>query len=80
MRLRINCSKERAVFPDPPVHRRTWIKTNMAPLRGWGTRGERLISHVPHGHWQTMTFIGASRHDRIDGRRKRGNSPPIRQP
>ena len=38
----------------------------MAPLRGWGTRGERLITHVPHGHWQTMTFIGALRHDRIE--------------
>jgi hypothetical protein len=30
------------------------------------TRGERLIAHVPHGHWQTMTFIGALRHDRIE--------------
>ena len=47
-----------------PTH--PWIKTNMAPLRGWGTRGERLITHVPHGHWQTMTFIGALRHDRIE--------------
>jgi len=51
----------RLVFIDE-----TWIKTNMAPLRGWGTRGERLITHVPHGHWQTMTFIGALRHDRIE--------------
>jgi hypothetical protein len=31
----------RLVFIDE-----TWIKTNMAPLRGWGTRGERLITHV----------------------------------
>ena len=38
----------------------------MAPLRGWGDRGKRLITHVPHGHWQTMTFIGALRHDRIE--------------
>ena len=38
----------------------------MAPLRGWGTRGERLITHVPHEHWQTMTFVGALRHDRIE--------------
>ena len=51
----------RLVFIDE-----TWIKTNMAPLRGWGTRGKRLIAHVPHGHWQTMTFIGALRHDRIE--------------
>lgn len=38
----------------------------MAPPRGWGTRGERLITHVPHGHWRTMTFIGALRHDRFE--------------
>jgi len=38
----------------------------MAPLRGWGDRGKRLITHVPHEHWQTMTFIGALRHDRIE--------------
>jgi hypothetical protein len=22
----------------------TWIKTNMAPLRGWGPKGERLCA------------------------------------
>jgi len=38
----------------------------MAPLRGWGDRSKRLITHVPYGHWQTMTFIGALRHDRIE--------------
>jgi len=38
----------------------------MAPLRGWSTRGERLNAKVPHGHWQTMTFLAALRHDRID--------------
>jgi len=42
------------------------VKTNMAPLRGWGARGERLVARVPHGHWKTMTFIAALRHDRID--------------
>ena len=44
----------------------TWAKTNMAPLRGWAPRGERLIGRAPHGHWRTMTFIAALRHDRID--------------
>jgi transposase len=44
----------------------TWLKTNMAPLRGWGPSGERLIAHVPHGHWKTMTFLAALRHDRIE--------------
>lgn len=51
----------RLVFIDE-----TWIKTNMAPLRGWGRRGERLEGRVPHGHWTTLTFIAALRHDRID--------------
>ena len=44
----------------------TWTKTNMAPLRGWGPRGDRLPVKVPYGHWNTMTFIAALRHDRID--------------
>lgn len=29
----------------------TWIKTNMAPLRGWGPKGKRLRRFAPHGHW-----------------------------
>ncbi|HZD91756.1 MAG TPA: IS630 family transposase [Pseudolabrys sp.] len=51
----------RLVFIDE-----TWTKTNMAPLRGWAPRGERLIAKVPHGHWNTTTFLAALRHDRID--------------
>jgi putative transposase len=51
----------RLVFIDE-----TWTKTNMAPLRGWGPQGERLVAKVPHGRWKTMTFIAALRHDRID--------------
>ena len=43
----------------------TWTKTNMAPLRGWSRRGVRLIDKVPHGHWQTLTFLAALRHDGI---------------
>ena len=42
------------------------MKTNMAPLRGWAPRGERLPAAVPHGHWKTTTFLAALRHDRID--------------
>lgn len=52
---------ERLVFIDE-----TWTKTNMAPLRGWAPRGERLIAKVPHGRWKTTTFLAALRHDRID--------------
>jgi hypothetical protein len=38
----------------------------MAPLRGWAPRGERLVAKVPYGHWKTMTFVAALRHDRIE--------------
>ena len=41
----------------------TWIKTNMAPIRGWGQKGKRLLGYAPHGHWRTMTFLGALRCD-----------------
>ena len=51
----------RLVFIDE-----TWTKTNMAPLRGWAPRGERIKAKVPHGHWKTMTFLAALRHDRVE--------------
>ena len=38
----------------------------MARLRGWSPRGCRCLGKVPHGHWQTSTFIAALRLDRID--------------
>jgi transposase len=38
----------------------------MAPLRGWGPKGARLPGRTPHGHWRTLTFVGALRVDRID--------------
>ena len=44
----------------------TWTKTNMAPLRDWAPRGQRIKAKVPHGHWKTMTFVAALRHDRIE--------------
>jgi DDE superfamily endonuclease len=43
----------------------TWIKTNMAPLRGWGQKGRRLRGFAPYGHWRPLTFLGALRHDRL---------------
>lgn len=51
----------RLVFIDE-----TWAKTNMAPIRGWSPRGQRLHAQVPHGHWKTLTLIAALRCDRID--------------
>ena len=51
----------RLVFIDE-----TWTKTNMAPLRGWALVGQRIKAKVPNGHWKTMTFLAALRHDRVD--------------
>ena len=51
----------RLVFIDE-----TWTKTNMAPLRGWAPRGQRLRAKAPYGRWKTMTFLAALRHDRIE--------------
>jgi len=50
----------RLVFIDE-----TWIKTNMAALRGWCHRGQRLKAKAPYGHWKTMTFVAGLRHDGI---------------
>ena len=52
---------QRLVFIDE-----TWVETNMAPLRGWGARGQRLEARLPHGHWKTLTFLAALRCDRVD--------------
>lgn len=54
--LQSRLDPERLVFIDE-----TWVKTNMAPLRGWGPKGERLRGYAPHGHWRTLTFLGALR-------------------
>ena len=43
----------------------TWIKTSMAPLRGWGPKGDRVRGFVPRGHWRTLTFLGALRCDQL---------------
>jgi hypothetical protein len=51
----------RLVFIDE-----TWAKTDMTSLRGWAPKAERLIGRATHGHWRTMTFIAALRHNRID--------------
>jgi len=51
----------RLVFIDE-----TALNTKMARLRGWSPRGARCIGKVPHGHWQTSSFMAALRLDRID--------------
>ncbi len=51
---------QRLVFIDE-----TWIRTNMAPLHGWGAKGTRLRGFAPRGRWRTLTFLGALRCDRF---------------
>jgi transposase len=43
----------------------TWIKTNMTADAGTGTAWRTLIASVPHGHWNTTTFLAGLRDDRI---------------
>jgi transposase len=43
----------------------TAASTNMTRRYGRGTRGERLVCKVPHGHWKTSTFVAALRHNRV---------------
>ena len=51
----------RLVFIDE-----TWGKTNLTRSHGWAPRGHRLLAKVPHGQWETTTFLAALRHDLID--------------
>jgi transposase len=37
----------------------TWASTNMTRRYGRAPKHERLIAHVPHGHWKTTTFVAA---------------------
>src|SRR5437016_1493953 len=57
-KIQARIEASRLVFIDE-----TWVKTNMAPLRGWCRRGQRLTTRVPHGHWKTLTFLAALRVD-----------------
>jgi len=49
---------DRMVFVDE-----TGAKTNMTRLHGRAEKGERVVDHAPHGHWQTTTLLGAVRRD-----------------
>lgn len=50
----------RLVFLDE-----TGLNTKMARLYGRAPRAARCWGRVPHGHWQTSTFIAALRHDQL---------------
>jgi transposase len=54
--LQAGLPPERLVFIDE-----TWAKTNMTRPRGRSRAGTRLIAAVPHGHWQTTTFLAGLR-------------------
>jgi hypothetical protein len=41
MRYQTRFDPSRLVFIDE-----TWVKTNMAPLRGWSAHGKRLAGHA----------------------------------
>ena len=46
----------RLVFIDE-----TSANTKMVRLSGRSPRGERLVAHVPQGHWKTITLVAALR-------------------
>jgi len=58
--LQSSLDPDRLVFIDE-----SWVKTNMAPLRGWSPRGQSLNGYAPHGHWKTSTFLAAPRKDGV---------------
>ena len=60
MRYQARLDPRRLVFIDE-----TWAKTNMTRTHGRCAKGQRLVAKVPHGHWKTMTFLAALRHDAI---------------
>jgi transposase len=38
----------------------------MTRARGWSLRGTPLYAKVPHGNWQTLTFLAGLRLDRVE--------------
>ena len=44
----------------------TGLNTKLARIHGRCPIGQRCLSAVPHGHWQSSTFLAALRHESID--------------
>jgi transposase len=59
-KMQARLEPRRLVFIDE-----TSASTNMTRRYGRGTRGERLVCKVPHGHWKTSTFVAALRYNRV---------------
>jgi transposase len=53
-----NLDPKKLVFLDE-----TWASANMSRSHGRCPRGQRLVMHVPHGHWKTTRFVVALRVD-----------------
>lgn len=47
--------------PEFPPARAGTFNRAQHRLRGRALVGERLVCHVPHGHWKTTTFLAALR-------------------
>jgi transposase len=43
----------------------TGLNTKLARLYGRCPRGERCVSAIPHGHWQSSTFLAALRQKQV---------------
>ena len=52
----LNRGFERLVFIDE-----TSTNTKLTKRTGWSKLGERLVDHVPFGHWKSQTFIAGLR-------------------
>lgn len=51
---------ERLVFVDE-----TGLSTRMGRLYGRSPKGERCTDSLPHGHWESVTFLAALRCDQL---------------
>ena len=49
----------------PRLHRRNLDQDQHGATARLGPKGKRLRSFAPHGHWRTLTFLGALRCDRL---------------
>ena len=82
----LDLSRQR-ILPDHLEHGSAGIESGdshgAVRLYGRCARGERLVGHVPQGHWKTVTFVAALRRcgmrapQTIDGSRSERNSWPM---
>lgn len=62
MRARVEWTGKRRPFMGKMLERLVFIdetstNTKLTKQTGWAPVGERLIDHIPFGHWKTQTFI-----------------------